>query len=50
MSPSIAQRLLDVQSRLRRLDAVLEALASKPIVPTEAVASIRELVSGREVA
>jgi len=31
MAPSIAQRLLDVQSRLRRLDAVLEALAAKPI-------------------
>jgi hypothetical protein len=31
MSPSIAQRLLDVQSRLRRLDAALADLASKPI-------------------
>lgn len=35
MSPSIAQRLLDVQSRLRRLDAVLEAIASQPIVPAQ---------------
>lgn len=33
MSPSIPQRFLDVQSRLRRLDAVLADLASKPIVP-----------------
>ena len=34
MTPSIAQRFLDVQSRLRRLDAVLEALASKPASPS----------------